>query len=165
MGLGVALFGWITYEYVRRGWDLPSPFPGDPGFSLVLLCKDQGELLEYGVRKLRSIMDRAGVVRGQVILADIGSEDDTAVVSLRLAETLRGVDAVATEDSTARGWAEVLVTAHRRALYPLVLCYAPDDNCGWEMTCDLLEAFLQAGQTRPTGNETSGTDPSREGPS
>ena len=151
VGLGVVLFGWITYEYVRRGMDSPSLWPGDPvGISLVLLCKDQGEVLEYGVRKLRSIMDRAGVVRGQVILADIGSADDTGVVSLRLAKTLRGVDAVVTDDPTVRGWAEVLVTAHRRALYPLVLCYAPDDTCGWEKTCDLLEAFLQAGQTRPT---------------
>lgn len=152
VALGVVLVGWITVEYLRHDRTTHSLWPDDPvGISLVLLCRDQGEYLEYGVRRLRSILDGAGTVQGQVILVDVGSADDTGVVALRLADALHGVDAVVTDGPIVSVWAEAVVTAHRRALYPLILCYAPVDPCGWEKMCDLVAAFVQAGQNRPIG--------------
>jgi hypothetical protein len=151
VGVGVILVGWIALEYLRRDRVSPGSWPANPvGLSLILLCTNQGHVLEYGVRMLRSILDRGGAIQGQVIVVDCGSEDDTASVAVRLAGALHGVEAVVADDAADCGSAQLLVRAHRRALYSLILCCTPVDARDWENACDLVAVFLQAGQNRPS---------------
>jgi len=116
--------------------------------SLVIICKNQAEYIEYGMRRLHSILSATGA-GVQVLLVVCPSEDGTGELAARLSEHLPAVQVIRPEGEGADRIDRAVSSGHQLARHPLILCFIPRRGADWHQllaVCSRLFAARESGR-------------------
>ena len=119
----------------------------DQPVSVVIVCKNQAEYIEYGIRRLCSILASAGTAL-QVLLLVCPSSDDTREVAVRLGDYLPLIQVVLMDGEDGQRLESAVACGYELANHPLVLCFVPRRASDWNKLLALCSQMFRGKQTK-----------------